>query len=246
MEPDRFTRQLLELYLRPLGFTLHCFPSIDALLAAPRLPQDALALVSLHALSGTAPETADRVARALNGMPIYGLALPGEAESAADALLPFAGTLPKPIAAPGLLAACGISPAPGPSAHPPAAPDNPASPGGDEAPLAGFKAMVAELGLDPELVGELTRSFTERCQGYLEELEQALRTDDREALERIGHALKGMCGNLRLLPLVEACDRLRAEARGGQMDKAAEVSALLRTLLEQACALVEKDRQDWD
>jgi HPt (histidine-containing phosphotransfer) domain-containing protein len=211
MEPDPVTRHLIELYAGPLGYALRWVESLEGW---PGPHAGAVAfLLSAHALPEMDATAVAQVAQRLGGVPLLGLA--GERRRFPQECVPrpIRQVLRKPVRAADLMAALEALLAPLPASE-------------SDGALDGFRAMVEEMQMDADMVAGLCRSFIERGEQYLLEAMAATDPRDDETLDRIGHAFKGMAGNMRLKRMTELSDALRRAAK----EHTGDVEALTRGL----------------
>jgi two-component system sensor histidine kinase/response regulator len=106
----------------------------------------------------------------------------------------------------------------------PDAPADSASAGPSDAEL------LARFDGDSELLKELAGLFLQGCPRMLEDIREAPRAADTNALERAAHALKGSVGNFAMPGPWETAQRLELLAKSGQLSGA---EAILHTLEQQ-------------
>ena len=88
-------------------------------------------------------------------------------------------------------------------------------------------AALDRVGGDKKLLGELARLFQGECAKLLADVHEAVTRRDLRALERAAHTLKSSVGNFAASATYKAAERLEILARQGELDKAAEASAVL-------------------
>ena len=105
--------------------------------------------------------------------------------------------------------------------------------------LEGFRSLIEQLGLDQDMVADLATSFIDRGVEYLEELKDAIRENDRDAMDRISHSMKGMVGNMQFIELFELNELFREQLNSGpdhsfdeNLQKMEEVFQGIRNALE--------------
>jgi two-component system sensor histidine kinase/response regulator len=81
-------------------------------------------------------------------------------------------------------------------------------------PVIDFAALGAQLG-DPATVAEVLDIFLAGVAGHLDSLRAATGQRDLEALSRLGHALKGGCGQICAVRAARAAARLEQDSRSG-------------------------------
>lgn len=220
LEPDAVTSTLLELYLRPAGAEVQVVASVEAALEAAALHRPALALLDALSLREASDEARAALAARLEGVARHLLLMPDDPDADASALLAADGTLTRPLEAAPLLRALRDAVQAVPGA--PVARDA-------EDMIEGFLNLIREMNLDESMAAELAGSFVERGRGYLDTLREALQNGDDDAMERAGHALKGMAGNLRFHTIVAEAEALREATR---MRRTGDAATLV-TRLEQ-------------
>ncbi|MCA8942490.1 MAG: Hpt domain-containing protein [Planctomycetes bacterium] len=102
---------------------------------------------------------------------------------------------------------------------------------------------------DTSLVQELIGIFLDDGPTKIQAIQQGLRDDDLEAVERAAHSLKGSSGNLGANELMETAEALQNASRNGEVERSRELgveivarfdaaNAELRRLLERyaSCA----------
>ncbi len=244
VDPDAVTRGLLALYLEAEGMRLAAAATTEEL--PPPGAEPRLVLVSAEVLQALAPAQVERLRRAAGNAPVHVLLEDDDAAPPASPPLPLAGSIAKPVRAEELFHA--LPP------HDPAAPDaatpdaaTPDAPGDGrssqppvEEELQGLQGLIHEMGMDRGLIDELTRSFVERGQLYLDGLEGALGRSDGEEVDRIAHTLKGMSGNLRFLALSDLSERVRLAAVHGDLETAAGILPGLQDHFHRLCAAIER------
>jgi two-component system, sensor histidine kinase and response regulator len=85
----------------------------------------------------------------------------------------------------------------------------------DQSVLAGLR----ELG-DQELLAELAELFLEDVPPQLEVLREAIEGGDAPSVERVGHTLKGSCGNMGALRMGTLCAELEEIGHSGELERA--------------------------
>lgn len=92
--------------------------------------------------------------------------------------------------------------------------------------------ILARVDGDVELLGELVEIFLEDCPRLMKEIEEAVTSNNTEALERSAHAFKGSVGNFTTKTPFEAAFTLETMGRNGDLDGANDALAKLKTELE--------------
>ena len=141
----------------------------------------------------------------------------------------FDGYLAKPIRLPELWeclnsAACGI--------------DLPPQPGDRKEGDPDRKTVMARLGGDELLLGDIVRIFLEEVDQSLESITRAVEDNDAEALERRAHALKGSVGYFTEGPAFRAAVELVQMARARDLTGAGETAAALDTEVRRVAAVI--------
>ncbi|MFA6109407.1 MAG: response regulator [Candidatus Latescibacterota bacterium] len=97
--------------------------------------------------------------------------------------------------------------------------------------------LLERVDQDLELLQHLVDLFLRDSPALVEGMRQAIAAADPEALQRAGHTLKGMLGNLGVRALAETAGRLEA---AGQQQRFTEAAAMLAEL-EQALPSLEHE-----
>jgi PAS domain S-box-containing protein len=97
----------------------------------------------------------------------------------------------------------------------------------------------AGAALGPAELGGLLSRLSAHAPGHVEEIVQAVATDDAERLREEAHQLKGVAANLGARDLADVCDRLEQAARGGDLDAAVEPLAELRPRTRQMLSAID-------
>jgi CheY-like chemotaxis protein/HPt (histidine-containing phosphotransfer) domain-containing protein len=84
----------------------------------------------------------------------------------------------------------------------------------DQSVLAGLR----ELG-DQELLAKLAELFLEDVPPQLEVLREAIEGGDASSVERVGHTLKGSCGNMGALRMGTLCAELEEIGHSGELER---------------------------
>ena len=74
--------------------------------------------------------------------------------------------------------------------------------------------IIAELGLDAEIVNELVTEFVTQTEETLKALEAAVAAGDFTAISDTAHSIKGSSGNLRMDDLYNLCKETEMNAKG--------------------------------
>jgi two-component system sensor histidine kinase/response regulator len=104
--------------------------------------------------------------------------------------------------------------------------------------------VMERVGGDTELLAELIDLFSSDCPKMMSEMYEAIERNDRKALERIAHALKGSIGNFSANSAFEAALRLEKMGSQGDITLARDAYAVLKReikRLEPALAALQKE-----
>ena len=93
-------------------------------------------------------------------------------------------------------------------------------------------AALARVGDDLELLQEITRLFLDDAPNMMSAIEQAIASQDADALGRSAHTLKGCVSNFGAAEAYEAALNLEKLGRTGDLDGAAAGMERLRRSLE--------------
>lgn len=99
-------------------------------------------------------------------------------------------------------------------------------PSGDS-PVFNEAEGLARMGYDRELFRELMQMILDVLPESLQELDAALGQKDQARLHRVAHNLKGHLSTVGSGSVVEAANRLDAEARSGDLEKARMTHAVV-------------------
>ncbi|MDK2955300.1 MAG: two-component system, sensor histidine kinase and response regulator [Desulfovibrionales bacterium] len=106
-----------------------------------------------------------------------------------------------------------------------------------DSPADFLDELAAEF--DPETVRDLLGRFERNCDAWLQAMDQALETDDFEALSSAARDWAEQAGNLRAMDATEAARRVQLAAEQGRKQ---ECRATLGRLHQTAASLLEKIR----
>jgi len=95
---------------------------------------------------------------------------------------------------------------------------------------------------DPEFTQELIAVFVSSCAQSLDELKQEFARDDRPALARAAHKLKGASGNIHAVPLRDLCADLEANAVSMTAERLSTTIASIETAMQQAMTYLHNSR----
>lgn len=99
-------------------------------------------------------------------------------------------------------------------------------------PAVDRSALSDLLDGDPTLIVTLIDSFLNDCPDYMEAIRDAIENEDRKALEREAHGLKGAAGSLRARPASKAAETLEEMAREDNFAKAEDALDTLESEIE--------------
>ena len=233
VDPDVVTRGLLALYLEPLGFSVRLVGALSDAITQLQTGVPRGFLCAEAALEEAGAEQRTQVRALLGELPVVVLLEPGEAPVWTRDWPNVLERLTKPVQG-DALARLVNSWATGES-HSPADPEAGKRADGLD-PLAGLDALVREIGMEPDLVQDLVRSFQDRAPQYLADLRTALAAQEIEQARRTLHAITGMCANLRLDPLVTLTAAVRGAVVAGDLDAAGIASKRLEERCTQVAA----------
>ena len=107
----------------------------------------------------------------------------------------------------------------------------------DNPPLFNPALLLDKLEGDTELVKELLQAFYEDAPVRLDTLVRTIADSDSESAAEAAHSLKGMCGVIRVKPLVDQALLMEVSCRKGEMapvrDIIGEFEAMLKRVLEE-------------
>ena len=98
--------------------------------------------------------------------------------------------------------------------------------------------LLGRMGGDESFLPKFLTLFLTSAEQYLEQLGAALLSGDVERVRITAHTVKGAAGNIGALQVHDASQKLEMLARGGGLEGAAELSALLRASFDRFRALV--------
>ena len=231
VEPDAVTRALISLYLEPHGYEVRLASHVRDALASLSAPGVLLFVCSETALEAVSAAERERLREALGTLPVVTLLEPGLPPVLTRGWAGVCEHLTKPVRGDALLVV--LQGTTSRRVAPPPGRDRAVEAGAGL--LDGFEALIVEMEMDEAMVHDLVASFLERAPVYVKTMEEGLQAGELEQVDRAAHTMKGMCGNLRFGALVEASDRVRAAARGGDAASAAQGLAPLRGALDAVC-----------
>ncbi|GAA2632288.1 PAS domain-containing hybrid sensor histidine kinase/response regulator [Paractinoplanes durhamensis] len=97
----------------------------------------------------------------------------------------------------------------------------------------------AGAALGPAELAGLLRRLSASTPGHVEQIAQAVATDDADRLHEQAHQLKGVAANLGARDLAAVCDRLERVARAGDLDAAVEPLSELRPRTREMLAAID-------
>ena len=97
-----------------------------------------------------------------------------------------------------------------------------------DGPSFDYEAAFARAGGDSQLLAEIASMFLDQSTRMIDELQDALRAGDAQALVRASHAIKGSVGNFSAHPTMEVALRLEGHAQNGNFRAAGETFEALR------------------
>lgn len=126
------------------------------------------------------------------------------------------------------------------STYPPSEESEASEPAGKVLDLT---AALARVNSDEELFREIAGVFLDAYPELLSNIQDAITSDDAQALERSAHALKGTVGNFNAASAYEASLRLEKLGRAGDMVQASEAYATLEAEIERLCKALAEFRE---
>jgi len=93
--------------------------------------------------------------------------------------------------------------------------------------------ILIRMDNDEELVAMILDSFIKTFPRYIEELHQALKEKDQEAVSRIGHTVKSSSGNAGAALMSETAEQIEKSGHAGDMEKAAKLFENLKNEFDQ-------------
>ncbi|MEU4238248.1 PAS domain S-box protein [Actinoplanes sp. NPDC026619] len=97
----------------------------------------------------------------------------------------------------------------------------------------------AGAALGPAELAGLLRRLSAHAPGHVEDITQAVATDDADRLREEAHQLKGVAANLGVRDLADVCERLERAARDGDLDAAVEPLSQLRPRIAEMLAAID-------
>jgi response regulator RpfG family c-di-GMP phosphodiesterase len=98
------------------------------------------------------------------------------------------------------------------------------------------EALLEELQIDPAILDRVLASMTKAAPAEMEQVREAMRAGDCEALHRSTHRLKGTVGYLRLEAFQDAAIALETAARNQDLEEAARCLPALENAFSQLMA----------
>lgn len=110
----------------------------------------------------------------------------------------------------------------------------------DRAQVIDEKELLARVGGDWDLLGELVRIFAKEYPGYLKDLDDAMDRQDGEALHNAAHRLKGTVGNFSGKLAFQAAVDLETLAVNDKISQAGETLIRVREELSRLREALER------
>ena len=104
-------------------------------------------------------------------------------------------------------------------------------------------AALARVDSDEELFREIAGVFLDTYPELLSNIQNAITSDDAQALERSAHALKGTVGNFNAASAYEASLALEKLGRAGNLEQAGQAYATLEVETERLCRALAEFRE---
>ena len=104
--------------------------------------------------------------------------------------------------------------------------------------------ILARFDGDIELARELAGIFIEECPKYLNDMRQAVREGNAQALEHSAHTFKGSVGNFSTIGAHESALRLEMLGKSGELTGAPEILNLLQEQLAQFTQILARMTKD--
>jgi len=97
---------------------------------------------------------------------------------------------------------------------------------GNKSPID-FSSVLERIGGDESFLQELLNLYTQDFSEKFEELKEAIKQQNFEAIQKLGHTLKGSSANLSLTYLQEACFQMEKSGREKNIAMARQTLSLL-------------------
>ncbi len=111
----------------------------------------------------------------------------------------------------------------------------------DEAAVFDARAMLANIGGDEDLFGELICLFLSRQNAMISNIQTAMARGDSAALQHAAHTLKGTAGNLCAVEVVGLASQLEAAGRLGTLDKAPALALQLERAVRRLVDVLSRE-----
>jgi HPt (histidine-containing phosphotransfer) domain-containing protein len=111
---------------------------------------------------------------------------------------------------------------------------------GPDVPVLDQSRLLAEFGDDPEILGELRDLFLAHLPSLLQEIRDACRTGDAQALGKSAHSLKGAGSTYGAERLARVCKHLELLGKSGRIEGADAVIELLEQELDKLTAAISQ------
>lgn len=115
---------------------------------------------------------------------------------------------------------------------------------GTQKPTLDYKMLqsIKDLGDDdPEFMNGLINLFFERSPTIIKSIEEAIDQTNHKSLEKHAHSLKGTCGNLGALAMMEVCETLEKKGREENMDDREALLTRLHDEFEKVSTILKED-----
>jgi len=107
-----------------------------------------------------------------------------------------------------------------------------------ELPVLDESRLLEEFGDDPAILGELRDLFLQHIPPLLDEIKEAHRAGDGEAIAKAAHSLKGASSTYGAQRVAAVCKSVETKAKKGQLDEAQQSIDLLETELGMVLARI--------
>lgn len=94
---------------------------------------------------------------------------------------------------------------------------------------------------DPDFLSNLVGMFYARFPELADEISKAIKDGDAKALERSAHSLKGSCGNIGAMQLVQKCQELERMGRETNLDHAGDLFAEISAGFAEVKEVLDRD-----
>lgn len=110
----------------------------------------------------------------------------------------------------------------------------------DPQDLVGKDALLARVGGDTELLGEMAAMFLDECPRHVSGIRQAVVSHDARSLETAAHALRGSVSNFTARRASQAALSLELMGRAGDLTGSAQALVELEAELERLKPVLEE------